>query len=470
MTFFCDFSRADCSEENSEDEENPYVFYKCGVYHQCPSGTAFDSSEHVCTESKWKELQDQPSDRSKRSTDESMKVVCYYISWGIYRAGTAKFTSENIDPFLCTHIIYAFAKLDEKSLTMQPADPNADIKLESFKNVVEVKKKNPKLKVLLAIGGWTDSQGDKYSMLVRDSDKRKEFVKKAVEFLKQYKFDGLDLDWEFPVCWQADCKAGPESDKDDFADLVKELRKAFDKEKPRLLLTAAVNAGKYVSDRAYDAKSLAKNLDFINVMAYDFHNFMDGKTGHHAPFKYHQGDSDKYSNVMAAMRYWNEERKVPAKKLILGVPAYGRTFTLADPSSHGLFAPVIGPGMKGEFTGENGSLSYMEIRERIDKRGWKLERIAEVGPYAYHDNQWVGFDDAVSVKEKARFVVSKGYGGVMVWELSSDDFRGLLCDVKNPLITALKEGLENGVTINMYSLYLITVVLMYHMIFGEKFT
>ena len=61
-------------------------------------------------------------------------------------------------------------------------------------------------KVLLAIGGWNDSEGDKYSKLVSSSASRSKFITHAVDFLKQHNFDGLDLDWEYPKCWQV-CKA-----------------------------------------------------------------------------------------------------------------------------------------------------------------------------------------------------------------------------------------------------------------------
>lgn len=57
-------------------------------------------------------------------------------------------------------------------------------------------------KVLIAIGGWNDSQGDKYSKLVNNAASRARFVTNVVEFIEKYHFDGLDLDWEYPKCWQ----------------------------------------------------------------------------------------------------------------------------------------------------------------------------------------------------------------------------------------------------------------------------
>lgn len=72
--------------------------------------------------------------------------------------------------------------------------------LEFYERVAAYKKKG--LKVSLALGGWNDSQGDKYSRLVNNPAARARFVKHALEFLEKYDFDGLDLDWEYPKCWQ----------------------------------------------------------------------------------------------------------------------------------------------------------------------------------------------------------------------------------------------------------------------------
>ncbi len=58
------------------------------------------------------------------------------------------------------------------------------------------------IKVLIALGGWNDSQGDKYSRLVNNPTARQKFIENAMIFIEQYGFDGLDLDWEYPKCWQ----------------------------------------------------------------------------------------------------------------------------------------------------------------------------------------------------------------------------------------------------------------------------
>ena len=90
--------------------------------------------------------------------------------------------------------------------------------------VSEAKKANPNVKVLLALGGWTDSGSDKYARLVSDAKARSNFAKKAVEKLMEHKFDGLSLEWQYPVCWQADCRKGKSSEKQGFVSLSKVLK------------------------------------------------------------------------------------------------------------------------------------------------------------------------------------------------------------------------------------------------------
>lgn len=64
-----------------------------------------------------------------------------------------------------------------------------------------------------------------------------------------------------------------------------------------------------------------------------------------------------------------------------------------------------------------------------------------MGPYAYKDNQWVGYDDENIVRKKAEYVAKKGLGGIMFWSIDNDDFRGNCHGRPYPLIEAAKESL-----------------------------
>lgn len=128
------------------------------------------------------------------------KVVCYFTNWAWYRRGIGRYLPEHIDHTLCTHIVYGFAVLDYSELVIRAHDSWADYDNRFYERVVAYKKRG--LKVLLALGGWNDSAGDKYSRLVHSAASRKKFIDHAIRFIEKYDFDGLDLDWEYPVCWQ----------------------------------------------------------------------------------------------------------------------------------------------------------------------------------------------------------------------------------------------------------------------------
>lgn len=152
------------------------------------------------------------------------------------------------------------------------------------------------IKVLIALGGWNDSAGDKYSRLVNNPAARRKFVAHVTDFVEAHNFDGLDLDWEYPKCWQVDCNKGPVTDKPAFAELVRELHQVFE---PRgWLLSAAVSPSKRVIDDGYDVKTLSKYLSWIAVMAYDYHGQWDKITGHVAPMYEHPEDIDATFNTV----------------------------------------------------------------------------------------------------------------------------------------------------------------------------
>ena len=86
-----------------------------------------------------------------------------------------------------------------------------------FERFVALKKKWPQLKVLLAVGGWAEG-GQKYSEMVAEETRRKKFVESVVGVMDRYKFDGFDLDWEYPG---ATDRQGRYADKDNFLKLVR---------------------------------------------------------------------------------------------------------------------------------------------------------------------------------------------------------------------------------------------------------
>lgn len=135
------------------------------------------------------------------------KVVCYYTNWAWRRASVGKFLPKDINGELCTHVVYAFATLNTQRLSVDIED-SVDIYNDFLIQAAELRK-GSNVKVLLGLGGWNDSKDDKYSRLIGDKSARRKFAYRAAQFVEKHGFDGLDLDWEFPVCWQVKSKHYP---------------------------------------------------------------------------------------------------------------------------------------------------------------------------------------------------------------------------------------------------------------------
>ncbi|GLV40355.1 Chitinase 7 [Carabus blaptoides fortunei] len=369
------------------------------------------------------------------------KVVCYYGSWAVYRQEPGKFDVEQIDPNLCTHIIYSFVGIGEDG-SVRVLDAWNDLEENwgkgAFTRFVNLRKLNPSLKALVAIGGWNEG-ASRFSKVASSPQLRATFAKNVVDFVKKYNFDGFDVDWEYPT--KSDMGGKPE-DLVNFSSLLKELSQALKSQ--GLLLTAAVGATEQAATTYYQVPELSKYLDFINVMTYDIHGPWDGMTGHNAPLNPSSRDMNPYLNVKACIQSWINHGADPAK-LVLGMPTYGKSFTISNPSTNGVGVPSIGDGQAGPYTKQRGMLGYNEIVEKLrDGQLTELWDAEQEVPYAYSGNFWLSYDNERSIGLKVDYAKQMGLGGTMIWSIETDDFNGV-SGTKFPLLRTINKHLGRPV-------------------------
>ncbi|KAK2718199.1 chitinase-3-like protein 1 [Artemia franciscana] len=377
-------------------------------------------------------------------TAAKRNVVCYYGSWAVYRPGDGKFDVEDIDPTICTHLIFGFAALDNQTYKIVAFDPWNDLYDDggrgAYERFVALKNKNPEAKALLAIGGWNEGSV-KYSYMASQPERRRGFVDSVVPFLQKYGFDGFDMDWEYPTQ-----RGGVAEDRENFIELLRELKAALSPH--GLLLTCAVSPGEQVIDEAYDIPIVAELLDYINLMAYDYHGAWEQFTGHNAPLYPHPLDDGNVTNfnVNYSLNYWISNG-APPSKINLGLPFYGRGFMLDDPLENGPYAPASKPIVPGPYSRTEGFWGYNEICiNQTFGTGWTVVRNEYYqAPYAFKDEYWIGYDDYDSLTEKLKLINMYDLAGAMVWSIETDDFRHKCHSRPFPLLHHVWEELNGEV-------------------------
>ncbi|XP_060913382.1 chitotriosidase-1-like [Labrus mixtus] len=359
--------------------------------------------------------------------------MCYYNSKAEDRPNVGKFRVSDIDPDKCTHLIFAFSDISKNELV-----PTTVKDVQQYFEFNALKQRNPLLKTLLAVGGEKFGT-KKFRTMAGSQENREVFIQSVIELLRAFNFDGLNLDWRYPT----------EEDKQRFTELCKELETAFVDEvssskQERLILAASVSAERSTIDVSYEVEDIAKHLDFINVLTFDFHGPWESVTAHHSPL--FQGSQDTgdaiYSNTASALEYWRDQG-APEEKLNMGFGAFGRAFSLSSNSS-AVGAPASGPGEEGCYTGEDGFWASYETCLYVDGVQTHLISDQKV-PYATTENQWVGFDDTTSISTKINYLRANKFGGAFVWSLDLDDFRGEFCNQgKCPFVSQLHNLLVPG--------------------------
>ncbi|KAG6676618.1 hypothetical protein I3842_15G160800 [Carya illinoinensis] len=328
----------------------------------------------------------------------------YYPSWVV-----DDLPPSAINTSLFTHVLYAFLVPNNVTFGFDISDSTAMI-LSNFTTTLH--RKNRYVKVLYSIGGG-GIEPDPFAVMATKASSRKVFIDATIGVARKYGFDGFDLDWEFPESPKA---------MDDFAFLLKEWRQAIRKEakmtnRPPLLLTAAVYYSAeflvYGSRRSYPAAAVRNNLDWVNVMCYDYHGSWDTSvTGAHAAL------FDPKTNLSSVygIKSWLKAG-VPGNKLVMGLPLYGKTWKLKDPKLHEVGSPAVGVG-----PGDDGVLTYVQVVEFNRRtKATVAHDVDTVSAYSYTGTSWVGYDDALSTTAKVLFAQALGLRGYFFWALGYDN-------------------------------------------------
>lgn len=367
-------------------------------------------------------------------------LVGYFAEWGIYQRN---YRVTDIPAKKLNVINYAFANISDAGEVMlydsyaaidyaYPGDTWDQPMRGNFNQLKKLKAANPHLRTLISVGGWTLS--GKFSDVALTSTSRQKFAKSAVKFIRDYGFDGVDIDWEYPVSGGLPANKYRAADKVNYTLLLQEVRRQLDlastADGKKYYLTIAVGAG---ADKIanLEVAKIAAILDWINIMAYDFHgSTWETKTGHHAGL---YSEVDTLSADDAVRGYLNAG--APASKLVLGLGFYGRGWKGIPATNNGLYQTSTSPSWDGTATSqgtfENGVLDYWDIADRLRREPSVYQRhwddVAKV-PWVYaptlEGGTFYTYDDPESIRLKVRYLKQKGLGGAMFWELDSDERAG----------------------------------------------
>ncbi|KAF7553490.1 hypothetical protein G7Z17_g3624 [Cylindrodendrum hubeiense] len=278
-----------------------------------------------------------------------------------------------------------------------------------------MKKKDPDLKVFIAIGGWTFNDPGPtatiFSDIVASVSYQKTFISSLMSFMSTYGFDGLDLDWQYP---QAKDRSGRDADFVNFPKFMARLKKAMDAGGKGLTITLPAS---YLYLQHFDVKKLADSVDFFNIRSYDLHGAWDQDKEWTGSFL--NAHTNLTETELALDLLWRND--IDPDQVVMGLSFYGRSLTAADSSCMKPGCKFDEAGKQGKCTLERGILLNSEIDALVKENNPGIEFYEkEAVKVATWGDQWISFDDAETLKLKIDYAQSRCLGGVMVWAISHD--------------------------------------------------
>jgi chitinase len=325
----------------------------------------------------------------------------------------------NINFRLYTHICHAFLVADGEGKVGQSRNvPSRELTVDAHKAGV---------KVILSLGGWGwDRQ---FAAIVARPEAEDRYVKSVMAVVDDSDYDGIDLDWEYP---------DTEQEIVGFERLTRRFRTQLDalgdKKKRRMVLTMAASSNPGTL-KWLTKEFLLETMDWINVMTYDFAGDWTNYAGHHSPlFASSKQPRGSARSTELTMKYLLEDRGIPADRLAVGIPLYGRGFAVKEPYASTKDAPKNRVPRGGNYT---------NIHRLQQEQGWVRQWDDETkNPWLISADRSVviGYDDAESVALKTEWAMKKGLRGVFFWQVAADR----LPDGTNPLQEASRKNWDES--------------------------
>jgi chitinase len=395
---------------------------------------------------------------------QKKEIVAYYPEWGpalkhyyvknIETSGSAKkitvlsyafvepgpdssgnITAKFMNPYLDYQQVYS----DDSSVD-GVADDSTQLLRGQFNQLKKLKAMHPHLKIVISIGGWTGSTWFSDAALTPQS--REKFVDDCIDKfifgnlppannaggngVAAGIFDGFDIDWEFPVVGGDDGIHHNKNDRDNLSKLIKLFRNKLDALKPGFILTAAIPA-RGGDLYKFNLSKDQSNMDWYNLMTYDFHGSWDDKADHHTNLFSSLADTifpGIKESFAGSVLYLIDTVGISPQKIVPGAAFYGKGWKVTSTTNNGLYQQ----GSIAKGISDPGSNDYKTLASlMITGYNYQWDKDA-MAPYLFNskDSTFWTFDDQVSVALKARFVYSHNLRGLMFWEISGDDSIGSL--------------------------------------------
>jgi len=344
-------------------------------------------------------------------SQETGKVDNVFVGY-VYRS------TSNINFKLYTHLAHAFITADESGIVRTNRNvPNQELAARAHQAGV---------KVLLSLGGWGwDKQ---FAAMVSKPAAEDRYVTSVLGMVDAFDYDGIDLDWEYPDT--AEEITG-------FERLTKRFRKQLDAlggKKNRPMFQTMAAAASTNTLRWLSTEVLLQTMDWINVMTYDMAGEWTDYAGHHSPLFASSKQPGSPRSTELSMKYLIE-RGMPANRLALGIPLYGKGFPVSEP-----YASTKNKAQGRRAPGG----AYNRLAQLQKEQGWTRQLDNEtISPWlvAPDRSAVIGYDDPESVALKTEWAMKTGLRGVFFWEITGDR----LADGTNPLQEACRQKLDQRI-------------------------